>query len=530
MQKFFFRIVIIILSIFPIYALATLVLPPPAAARFPSSRARWYPTVRADTVKTHTDIALKESHPEGFYYHRFLPDMKTGIEKNPYAHALPPSIKTLSLQEAILLALRNNPSVKSSELQRIIDKYDLYIAFQASRLQWQSVDFSSTLQNHAAPGWDLNGGFSVHAPSGTTVSISHDNNLLGGLGSNKIEIKQELLRGFGLQLGRIPYQNALDAERVNRLNFKNAVIIVVDAVITAYYNLVQGYNTLATTEQTYENQKQTVWEAKLRYKAGKISKGDYNTQKTQLATYQLTLVQEKDALRDQYQDFLKAIGLVPSTQIQIDQTIPKEPIALPSKKTCIALALKNNIGYLTDIYKLREDKRALIQAKDKRKWKLTMTADVTLGTERSAVGAPLNSLNTNPTLGFDLSIPIDDVSAKKGVVQAQINIENDQRNLEQKKEDVIRNVMNQYDSITNQYQQVVIAKEQVAGQQQTVDDAKLRLKYGQSSVFEVNTEEQELLSSKVGLITAKIGYLTDIETLNSTLGITLERWHIKLRY
>lgn len=530
MHKYFCRLIAISIFIVSFSAKAALTLPPPTTTTQPTIRQRWYPTVKADTVRTHVKHVLKESHVNGFYHHRYLPHMEGGILGAPLAYALPASIKTLSLKEAIFLALRNNPTVRSSELQRVIDKFNLYIAFQASRLKWSSIDFTSTLQNYAAPQWTLNGGFSVSAPTGTTVSLTHNDNLLGGLGVNEIKVEQQLLQGFGLELGRIPYQNAVDDEQVARLNFKKSVIGVVDSVTTAYYGLVQDYNTLETTIQTYSSQKQAVWEAKLRYKAGQTSESEYESQKTQLESYQLSVVQEKNTLRDDYQSFLKQLGLIPNTQIKVQKKIPKEPIALPTEEACIKLALHNNVEYLQDIFAVRKDKRSLIQARDKRKWKLSMTADVMLGTQRPAVGAPLSSQNTNPTLAFDLSIPIDDVSAKATVVQAQITLQQDEWKLEQEKEDVVRDVMTQYDKIMNQYEQVLIAKRQVKGQERNVADSKLRLKYGKSTVFEVNTYEQSLLSDQVSLISAQITYLTDIESLNNTLGTTLERWHIKLRY
>ena len=58
--------------------------------------------------------------------------------------------KHLSVSEAILLALRNNPQVLSAQYKRILDKYDVEIANNAFQPQY-SLDINQTFQNHAKP-------------------------------------------------------------------------------------------------------------------------------------------------------------------------------------------------------------------------------------------------------------------------------------------------------------------------------------------------------------------------------------------
>ena len=67
-------------------------------------------------------------------------------------------------------------------------------------------------------------------------------------------------------------------------------------------------------------------------------------------------------------------------------------------------------------------------------------------------------------------------------------------------------------------------------QEKSLQNARLQLKYGQSSVFEVNSLENQLLTQKISLIGYDIGYLNAVSTLYQTLGLTLDRRHIKLRY
>lgn len=436
----------------------------------------------------------------------------------------------LSLKEAIALALRSNPAVRISELQRILDKFGLATVMQTYGVVWTPFTASATLQKHVYPVWSAGTGFSVAAPSGTTIGLSHTTNLLGGAGNTGLTVTQHLLQGFGFAVNRVNAQNAMDTERIARLTFKNSVIDVVNTVITNYRALVESYNNLTTSQQTLKSQEKGVWQSKLQVKAGKMAPADLLQQEENLETTRLSVVQAEDALRDAYQTFLSSLGLSPTKKLLIDRSIVVNTKKVPSLDHCIAIALKNNIAYQTALLQLKITKRALITAEDADKWTLDVTGTKNFGDQRTGVGQPLTSLTTNPTLAVSLSVPINDISLKQAVESAKIGIQDAELNLHQQKEDLIRSVMNEYETIKNQESQLNISERAVMMQEKTVENTKLKLKYGKTTIFEVNTLENELLSQKIALIATKISYLNAVTTLYQTLGLTLKQWHVHLRY
>ncbi|HLD84494.1 MAG TPA: TolC family protein, partial [Coxiellaceae bacterium] len=227
----------------------------------------------------------------------------------PSPKSVPETPVHLSLEEAIALALRSNPAVRISELQRILDKFGLATVIQTYGVVWTPFTASATLQKHTYPVWSAGTGFSVAAPSGTTVGLSHTTNLLGGAGDTALTVTQHLLQGFGFAVNRVNYQNAMDNEKINQLTFKNSVITVVNTVITNYRALVEGYNNLTTSQQTLQSQEKGVWQSKLQVKAGKMAPADLLQQEENLETTRLSVVQAEDALRDAYQTFLSSLGL-----------------------------------------------------------------------------------------------------------------------------------------------------------------------------------------------------------------------------
>ncbi len=492
----------------------------------------YHPKTRGDTIAHHRQLRLQQAHPNAGYSQPYEPIGPAGAIKIPQPHVMPPVAKTLSLHEAIALALRNNQNVKTAELQRIIDKFGLEVnIWKAYEPQITALNVTSTMQKNVPPVWNLTTGVSLPGSTlGTTAKIDYANNLLGGFGTAAISVTQPLLKGFGLAFNRIAYDNAIDAERTARLSFKDSIISVVDDVVKKYRSLVEAYNNLKTNEQSLKSQKDQVLQSNLQVKAGKMAKSDLLQQQENLESTKLSVVQQQDALRNAYQEFLTTLGLVPETKLIIDKNISIRNVRVPSRKEAIRIALAHNISYQKALISLRGDERSLLSAKNARKWQLDMTGSVTLGRTASVANGVTANVNTYPKLGFSLTVPINDLALKREVVQAKVSLENARMKLAQQKEDLIRNVANQLDSIHNQHKQIKISELAVKLQAQTLQNAELKLKYGKTTVFEVNSLTNQLVTQQVSLISTKITYLNDLTSLFQTLGTTLDKWKIKLRY
>lgn len=523
------------------YALSA--LPPPTSSAIslpqPAVSKDWlappiYPIqkVSGDPVAEFAKQRVEDVNPDAnltrSYEPVYTPDL--AVYQLPSPTPAPGRARVLSLYDAIALALRGNPTIEVSELQRILDKFGMELIAQAYRVQWSPLTLTSTLQNRVMPVWAAGGGVSLTAPTGTNIALAQTNNLLGGPGNTTLTVTQPLLQGFGTAFNLVSYRNGIDSERVARLTFKNSVITVVIAVIKAYRSLVAAYNSLDVSRQSLASQEAIVRRAELQVKAGQMAPADLTQQKANIESTRLSVVQSENSLRNAYQSFLSALGLTPSADILIDHAIKIDQVKIPDLPTCIQTALKNNIAYQTQLIQFNITKRALITAQNARKWTLNLVSAATVGAQRSAVGSPITSSDTNPTLKLSLSIPIDNITAKQGEESAKIGIEDAKINLEQTKEQLVRQVINQWEGIRNQRRQVDIAALGVQLQEKTLANAKLKLKYGRSSVFETNTLETDLLSQQVGLINEKISYLNDATDLYQTMGLTLDKWKITLKY
>lgn len=458
----------------------------------------------------------------------------------PQPRRTPRSSKGLSLKEAILLALRSNPNIESSELQRVIDKFSLEVAHNFYVPQF-SITGSANYVSKSRPSYQIGPSVSVKSPIGTTVRATYGNAFLGSPGEVTLTVKQALLRGAGWDYNTAQLANAVDTEKIAKLTFKNSVITVIVNVINSYRTLVQDYNNLAIQKTTLLRSRQRVKQTKLQVKAGKLAPSDLLQQQSNLATTRLSMLQQKSALQRDYQNFLEALGLVATAKLTIDKNINFNYPKIPRVRKCIQLALLNNIDYQSALIRLRSTKRALMQAKNEAKWQLDLTASTTVGAQTGTATVPagtgtsgpsgtIASGGLGPSIGFTLDIPFNDIKAKQAILNARIALEQAKLSLREKKLQLVRTVTNQVNQIRDQYQQIKVAVAAVKMQEQTLKNTELKLRYGKTTVFEANQLQDQLLQQKTSLVADKIQLLNFVTTLNQTLGITLNKWGISLRY
>ena len=461
------------------------------------------------------------------------------VQSLPAPVGTPQRTKHLSLKEAILLALRNNPDVENSELQRVVDKFALEVAHNAFEPQL-SIGGSSNWAVGQKPSYQVGPQVDLKTPIGTDIQATYGNAFKGQPGNVTLNLSQPLLKGAGWAYVMAGLADAIDAEQTAKLTFKSSIITAVVTVINAYRVLVQDYNNLNVQQRTLLRAKQTVQQNRLQVKAGKMAPSDLLQQQANLATNRLSFIQQKDSITQDYQQFLQALGLVSSAKLTIDQHIDFHRPQLPSLQKSVELAFGNNIDYQSSVIALRATRRALMSAKNQSRWQLDFTASTTIGqntgtatvpqTTGSSTPGTVASPETGPSIGLKLTVPFNDVKSKQAVLSARVNLEKAILTLREKKQQLIRDVTNQVLQVRSQYQQVLLAIQAVKLQQRTLNNERIKLKYGKSTVFEENQLQDQLLSMQIQLISNKIAFLNAITTLNQTLGITLDKWGITLRY
>ena len=131
--------------------------------------------------------------------------------------------KILTLNDAILLAIRFNPQVQNAQIQRISDKFALKVAENNFELQYALTgdaenDYSkvtnlSSTTNTA----QLTPGVSKNGVYGTQYNLQMNNTVTDGVYNPGINlaITQPLMRGFGKDVATASLYTAKENEKIN---------------------------------------------------------------------------------------------------------------------------------------------------------------------------------------------------------------------------------------------------------------------------------------------------------------------------
>ncbi len=463
-----------------------------------------------------------------------------GIIELPAPQTTPHKPLTLSLREAILLSLRNNPDIQSTELNRITDKFSVVLAHHFFEPQY-TLDASASVADDGHPVYTSHAGVTLNNRIGTQFGLDYfrtDGTDDSGLGQTAFTITQPLLKGFGSEVNTITWFDSLDSENQARLSFKSSMMSQVVSVIESYRQLVEDYQNLDIQQRTLKASAETVRQSSLKYKVGRLAQSDLLQQQANYQTTQLALLNQKSSLISDYQNFLQLLGLKSSAKVAIDKKPEKRPMKIPSLQKAIDAALQGNVSYQQTLIGIKAAERAVVSANDAARWQLDLSSRFNLSDQGGPVfvsddGATTiqqYALQDSLEASLKLSIPLDNVANEQAIVSAEIALQQYRLSLESAKLSLVSQITNEVAQINNQQKTLAAAQNQVEFQRQSYRAAKINYQYGRATAFELNQIQNQLLAQEISLVNHRIYLLNQVTHLNQDLGLTLDNWDIHLRY
>ena len=184
-----------------------------------------------------------------------------------------PAVLKLSLDEAIDLALSENPTVKVADLE--IERYD-YVRKETLGNLYPSLSVSGTY-TRAIVKTEISKGLSFGADN--TIAASADIALP--------LIVPSVWRTA--RLNQIEMENAVESARASRID-------LVNSVKKGYYNILLAQQSLAVLKASEANVQQTVDDTRLQYEHGLASEYDLITAEVQLSNLQPSIIQTTNSI------------------------------------------------------------------------------------------------------------------------------------------------------------------------------------------------------------------------------------------
>lgn len=499
----------------------------------------------------HNDKQIKQITPQSLSSQTLLNDAGELLPARVYAkdgrQVTKPTAQSrrVSLREAILIALRYNPDVTNAEIDRITEKYNLRTAQWA--FEWQ-YKLNGDVQYRHIRNADDGGSFegstvnvnpsaSKHLRTGADVNLRVDNPVNNGRyqPTATVEVVQPLLKGAPKEVVLKPLNDALDQERMSRLNLQKNISGIIRRVISDYRSLIEANNNLENAKRSYKDAMKTYHDNAIQIRLGKLPRTDNVTQKAQVESLKLQKVVAQNTKNRARQQLLEDMGLDPDTPIDVPSDVSIDIIKVPDLDKTLEYAYKSNIDFTLLKITQAGNRRSYLAAKDETRWQLDLNASATVGSsdienQVSAIETLLKGRNHSETVGLKLSVPIDQVNLKANLSRAKVQLQKDKNDLLKQKRILQNTIKNLITDLKSQAIQIQISEDAVKLQKQNYQLQRKKQQLGKGTSIDVTNSQNQLIDARNALINNKITYLNTLSELRETLGITLDYWKVDIRY
>ena len=448
-------------------------------------------------------------------------------------------VVTMTLPDAVLIGLRKNRSIRSQYLQRIADKFALYIAEDTFNPK-SSLVAAVTRARQAGTNstvYSLGPSVSWTLPTGAFVTGGVTNvqtNVRGQRGAGLAQVTfqaiQPLLRGAGTDIASAPIRAGRLQEQVNKLRLQQGVIDTVTQIILAYRSVIQSGEQAKIARDGLKRARDLLEVNRVLITAGRLAAVEIVQSQASIAQQELLLATAQNAYEQSKASLLTLIAVEPSTQFATVDKLTATPVKV-DEATALRIALDRQPAYLTQLVSIELSRINLEVARNQRLWDVSIVASgAQQGTSNSAFGSigDLPGRRPDYSVGLQLSIPLreptrvqGEVNASVALRQADLQTAQLRDQISQQARDGVRNI-----AITGGQLDTARRFRELAEQQLDIEVTKLQV--GRSSNFAVVSFQNLLQQAQTQELTAVITYLNALTTLDQVLGTTLETWGIEL--
>ena len=466
------------------------------------------------------------------------PNTRSPIEAGGVpADAAKPEGISLSLADAIAIALRDNRTIRSAYIDRISQKFDLRVAEDRFTPQF-AIGGGAVRQRVAGVNTtsaEISPTATALLPTGATFGLAWANQMTDTAGivtrrsAAELTLSQPSLRGGGVDVNMAPVRSARLTEKINQLRLKATVSETIGQVIFAYRTLLQAQEELKLAQASVARAQDLVGINRALITAGRMAEVDIVQTEADLENQRIRVLEATKALDVARLQLLNLLALDLGTAIVAREST--DPAKIPTNfLRLMQIALAQRPDYLGQVLVVEQNKLGIVVAQNERLWDVSVFASGRLGRETTAGGGTSTSDRiSDVTVGAAFRIPLNDLRREQPFVQATTTLRTSELQLASIHQGVELQVRGTMTDVDIRWLQLEVARRARNLAAKAVEIEKEKLKVGRSANFQVRALENDLRSAESQQLGATIGYLNALTVLDVQLGTTLDTWRIVLK-
>jgi outer membrane protein len=459
---------------------------------------------------------------------------------------------TLTLDDAIHLALLRNRSLRVVSYERGISRAELLVArgqfdpaLVASRSSQQNFSQGSynppLFENIKTDVYSV--GIQGLSPWGTLYDLSgstvNNRYMFNGYTNNyqsagTLQITQPLLKGFGFDANLAAVRIAKASRAISDCDYRLAAINTVTNVVVAYSNLELAHDALGVAERTRSLAATLLADNEKSYRIGNIAQSDVIQARSLVASLEENVLIFERSVRDSENALRELIG--EDTFFEDKPLFVLETLTTPVVTVDRMADLQRALAMRPDYQAMRlgiVQKRAsesaalnalLPQVNFVGGYGYNGISD-NFSASRQMVG---DRMNPSYSAGLEVTVPITFAVGRGTLRAARLTRMQFEEDLKRFEADIAVRVASADGQVETTRKRVVADQDAYALAKQALDAEEKKKKAGASTTLQVEQVQQNLAGVEFNLSSAVAAERQAVAVYDQTLGTTLERYHVKL--
>jgi outer membrane protein TolC len=446
------------------------------------------------------------------------------------APAAPAGPTTLSVEESVLVALRNNVDLRRTRLadwQAALDRSSALAQFLPSLGASISRDHDEIEHAPDTTTDTASGSFTARTPIGTTITgrVSQSVGGTSGVSDNardysataSAEVRQPLLAGAGTAVGLYEYRAADLGRSASARDLERTAQSTAFQVRRLYWSALQDELSLAANKRSLESADYFLKAAQAREQAGQASKLDVSNAEIQRSSREVALTLA-EARREQGLDSLKqALDLPLGERLALSSPAAHAPVTV-NMEDIPKLALKRRPDLASARDRL-EVMRLDVERKRRNSWP---SLDLVAGYTTKGAGSDTDESQTaddhDVRVGLELSVPLGLVAARNARQRSELELRRGELDLHSREVGVMAEVRRVIRDLDASERNVASYEKRLDAAKLAAAAAKALYERGRASSFDVVRAEDDLLAAELGLASSRADYLSRVAELDLVSG------------
>jgi len=429
-----------------------------------------------------------------------------------------PAPLTISLEQAIRVALKNNRSVRNAALD--VTSSDLSLKTTESEFDVKITPQGATRYSSTDDGyWQAGATVSKKLTQGPTLSVTPLFGESGGSGNSEVDVALTvpLLQGAGSDYALDGLYSSIYSNKREKLSFVQQQTDTILQTVSAVYGCIQTQQQITFLEKQLADLKRHLSLARIKEKSGIIDAMDLYRAEIRIQSVEEELTSTREELANNADEVKDLLAVSQQQPIIVTAPVAYAPVEIGLEEAQ-QIAVANRIELVLSAMQVRETERRVAVAKNR----LLPELDLRLGYNNYRED-DFDALSEERwTVALSSDTDLFRTTERNEYAQSKIELQQVQLSQQGEEERIIQDVRFQLNSLGKLQERIRIREEQARQAMGKLRLAESKFRHSLANNFDLLEAQTEMQQARTDHMVETINYIIGTYRLRSSLGTLID--------